>query len=266
MNYIINDNKINLLQYWLLNLKKNINNEEILLITFRNISLEKSFSLFSEMQNMITSSYIIKTDQIINLIDLEHINQIDDNKNIILINMHSNDNINKFENCNKKILHIKFNLYNIRQLRKLFNIIQNLELLNKLQVEQSLDYLFYIEKRDPLLLMKQNSSSIINLISTFNFKILKSNKTVPDKLWIDNITEETHILRLHKILTSQLAVAIYRASTLQFSDSSTKIGIFYRKNLGVKSKTIHLPDIYNRKIKLNIKIKGYNLNSIKTTD
>ena len=247
--------KINLLQYWLLNLKKNINNEEILLITFRNISLEKSFSLFSELQDIITSLYIIKTEQIINLIDIEHINQIDDSKNIVLINMHSN-NINKLENCSKKILHIKFSLYNIRQLNSLLNI-QNFKLLDKLQIEQNLNYVFYIEKRDPFIMMKQNSSSIINLINSFNYQILKSNKIIPDRLWIDKITEEIHILRLHNILTSQLAVAIYRASTLHFNDSTTKIGIFYRKNLGVKSKTIHLPDIYNRKS--NIKIKGYNL-------
>ena len=78
---------------------------------------------------------------------------------------------------------------------------------------------------------------------------------LPDNLWKNIIKAEVYILRLYNILTSQLAVAIYRASTLQFSASTTKIGIFYRKNLGIKSKTIHLPNIYNKKVNLNIKKK-----------
>ena len=252
--------KIILLENWLLNLKKNINNEEILLITFKNILPKRSFLLFTEFQNMITSFYPIAKEQIINLTDLKYINQIDDQKNIILIRMSNiNNNNNQFKDYNKNILYIKFDNYNIGQLTILFNKVQNIKSLNKLQIKQDLEYLFYIKKRDPLTVIKQNYSSIINLINNFNHTVLKSNKTISDYIWFKYIKEEINILIMHKILTSQLAVAIYRASTLQFSDSNTKIGIFYRKSLGIKSRTIHFPDIYKGKIKLNIKIKGYNL-------
>jgi len=62
-----------------------------------------------------------------------------------------------------------------------------------------------------------------------------------------------HYLTAKKILTARLAIVIYKIATLQFYDSDTKIGKFYRYNLGIRSKAYK---VYNNKI-----VKVYNLNN-----
>ncbi|QOY55695.1 hypothetical protein HUE87_05580 [Candidatus Sulfurimonas marisnigri] len=87
------------------------------------------------------------------------------------------------------------------------------------------------------------------------------------QMWEKEIDEEIHILLSHNILTSQLAIAIYKACTLQFKDSNTKIGRYYYSHLGVRSKTMQLPNIYNAKYKKPRRLaKAYDLNKSPNMD
>jgi hypothetical protein len=67
-------------------------------------------------------------------------------------------------------------------------------------------------------------------------------------------------LRIHKILTSRLAITIYKATTLKLTDTTTKIGTFYRKELGIRSKTIQLPNI-----KPIQRVKAYDLKLLESS-
>jgi hypothetical protein len=119
-------------------------------------------------------------------------------------------------------------------------------------------YQTYIEQRDPIeiiktfnyniirdhiytLFMVQKGNSHICLFS--NIEILQSNKLTPVALWYKYIDQDIVILCSHKILTSRLAVALYKVTTLKFSDSNTKIGSYYSEKLKVKSVTVQLPDV-----------------------
>ena len=74
----------------------------------------------------------------------------------------------------------------------------------------------------------------------YNIEILQSNKGEYIPYWKKDIEDDFILLYSEKILTARLAVAIYKSSTLEFNASNKKIGIYFNKNLGIKSKTIKL--------------------------
>ncbi len=58
---------------------------------------------------------------------------------------------------------------------------------------------------------------------------IENEELIPDLIMLDQ----------HKILTSRLAIYIYRCANFDFSSSTTAIGIYFRKTLGTKSKVFN---------------------------
>jgi hypothetical protein len=90
-------------------------------------------------------------------------------------------------------------------------------------------------------------------------KLIQSDPTILYPRWKELIENDILILSTFKILTSRLAVTLYKMCTFKFYDSNTTIGNYYRKTIGVKSKTIQLPP----NTKPIQKVKAYDLNSLK---
>jgi hypothetical protein len=261
--------QFHLLNNWLFKIKNHEINEEILLLIFQkniNKMIKQIFEDFSKSNKVF-----------INLIDLDKIensNTLNNNENIIIFS--KNDiNINKINNNKYKIILLvddkSFNIEN-----HIKNILSNKNSI----ISKDFGPINYLENRS--LIQKTNPIEIIN---TFNYFLIESkifslfyrkmlykeikifsnlnilqNKDFPYgviNLRVQ-IEKEIHLLCENKILTSRLAIAIYKSCTLNFSTSNTYIGNFFRKQLGIKSSTYHLTDtIFNIKYQ---KVKAYKLN------
>jgi len=75
------------------------------------------------------------------------------------------------------------------------------------------------------------------------------------------ITADFNLLQDYLILTSRLAIILYRLATLDFKANPTQVGIFYRDTLKFKSETINLKNSLFMKLPPYIKktFRGYNL-------
>ena len=106
------------------------------------------------------------------------------------------------------------------------------------------------------------SNTIFDSISQYlnNLNILQSKRFIQcNYYWRLQIEKEIELLWQKKILTSRLAIAIYRATTLKFNDSNTCIGNFYNENLGIKSSSFHLTNIIVKSDIKYVKLKVYHL-------
>ncbi|MAD42350.1 MAG: hypothetical protein CL623_08160 [Arcobacter sp.] len=253
-------NKTYLTIEWINNLVKNkINNSVLLLIIDHNYKKEKLIdTIKKELEIIKAKNYEFKELEDVAR-DTEHI------KNIIIIKEQGIDASN-IESINCKILSCYYlDLFGYgftkkESLSELFKVeIKKLdELIN---IEKPL---FYIQKRDPLdILSSENEKVMFEYINSI-FWQSSSNKNycVFNKYSILRYNDS--IIRLdimifikHKILTSRLAIIIYKVSTLNFRDSDTKIGLFYKKELKVKSKNMQLPKVKPPQI-----VKTYNLKGI----
>jgi hypothetical protein len=261
------------LQKWFYNLIHDIKNEEILLLIYpqkqnKDVGTE-NLNIINKINLKIRSLEHNGSYNILNLESIFSINQILNNKNTILVsNVHID--INKLENCKNTILY--FNVNN--EIHKtIFTLNKTLNLYNNELYEQ--DYRSnYIKLMNPINILRRESSIIYNLIfrlfennNFYNIELLKSNKSIDTRTWIEQINEEIYVLTFHNILTSKLAIAIYKICTFNFHENNKNIGIFYSKQLGIKSKTMHLPNIHKNKIEmLSIKAKAYDLKNSKVVD
>lgn len=136
-------------------------------------------------------------------------------------------------------------------------------------VKKNQRHLFYLELIEPYKLIKNCSASELKNILKFNVKygfisLFKNMKytylidqlNIEDAHSFDNIYSDLKMLDSSKILTSRLAVVIYR-STLNIKATTTAIGRYFHKKTGSKSKTIKVNNP-NIKIQSNDLIdKGY---------
>lgn len=117
-----------------------------------------------------------------------------------------------------------------------------------------------IYKRDPIWILGKKDKSFIytymfsiiyrkiptlwrkEVIYFRNLQIIQNkNSTISDDdEFLQILKYDLQILNESQILTARLAVEIYKVFTLRFNDSATKIGRFFRENLGIKSKVMRL--------------------------
>lgn len=257
---------IPLLQKWFYNLVHDIHNEEILLLIYHHDT--KYIFFIKEIILKIKKLEPKGKYEILNFLNIASINQIQNNKNIILLSNLFNS-INKLEDCKHKILYFNIN-------KEINNSILTFtkKTFNNINSTPNYQYYNYISSENPINLIKQEYSVIKNLIfrlfenNNFNdIELLKSDRSVDNRIWKEQIKEEIYLLTLHNILTSKLAIAIYKISTFKFSENNKNIGIFYSKELGIKSKTMHIPNIYGgKKQMISTKTKAYNLKNSPNVD
>jgi hypothetical protein len=110
-------------------------------------------------------------------------------------------------------------------------------------------YLYYLERLDPLdYIEDQNTDALIKFLEfTVPFKVEKF--FLPESLdplfngtsltkdnYIDCIYNEVTLFKEKQILTSRLAVLLYRVCTLDVLASTTKVGRYYANKTGSRSK------------------------------
>jgi len=250
--------------YWFNNLIKNKINTEILLLILplnlktNNIKRKKFEDRFSKLK---MTNY--------KLIDIHYIksfNEVEKDKNIIILG-HPMMNVELLNNLQHNILCIS-----LLHTYKYFlsdNHIENIGNISTITLEDSEDnYLNFYKQRDPTILLKKlpNIFDYIFGLSlpqeqAFNFisRILpgqfnyKYRGRIYYSTWEHIIEADIYYLQRSHILTARLAILIYKLTTYKFDDSHTKIGIYYKQKLGVKSKTVRLPQKMYRIPELTVK-------------
>jgi len=250
-----------LVNHWLSNVIDNKINNDILLFILRrkrNLKTNKKKE-FEKNFNLDTSNYkLFDIDEIDSLYEIMN---SDLNTNIILLG-HDSMDIDKVVYTNCKILicpYYDFIDYNVNKKIVSNETIKNIcDSASKPEIDFLERCKYYIESRDPFkiinidnpLVIYQNIFSLLlqkfefgEIIIFSHLEILQSNKITPFTLWKRFIEQDIYILIRCKILTSRLAIAIYKATTLKLNDSNKRIGLFYYKQFKIKAKTVQLPTV-----------------------
>lgn len=253
---------------WFKNVIENRVNNEILLIVFDLNYDEKSETMqkLEEKIKIDTKRYNYKS------IDISKVESFNHMTNNTIVIGHPFMDVDKIFNLEHKILFTNYN-----------NILENDLYLNRLDTLHTIDnfkldkfetfenekyYDNYIEVANPMKIIFCNDYVIItkNIFSKFiqdsfiifkNMDILQSNRVVPYIIWKKQIENDISTLLKYKILTSRLAIAIYKSCTLRLYDSNKKIGLYYYNKFGTKSRLTHIPKSNPPK-----KVKAYILNNI----
>ena len=251
---------------------KNEINDEILLLIFDRLESRKE-NIKKDFENSLQLNK--NCFHIIDLDNLDNLDNLDKNSNIILFTNNLID-INKIANTDHKILfHIY--LHQNTMERNLSNLLFNKKILKKEPpaINKFEECLYFIQKRNPIevivtldytVIRSHIFSMFIQKVPNKEFKILNNLNILQSKrfihgnyYWRLQIEKEIELLCQKKILTSRLAIAIYRATTLKFNDSNTCIGNFYNENLGIKSSSFHLTNIIVKSDIKYVKLKVYHL-------
>jgi len=266
------NNNLQLLNRWMENFRNNVINNNILLLVFKNpnnknpiIDKKKFEQVFFEDMN---EGYY----QLSSMNELDNIDKLQKykgKKNIIVFGCRGMD-IDKITDTSFEIL-LFFNPQEYIFKYKTFNDLLAIDTSKNLYIQLNV-----IKKRNPIEIIKCNDSAeIYNFIKFFfhpkiynkvfslfqSIDILKSDRSTYRYSFIyylKILSPDIHLLVYKRILTARLAIAIYKVSTLKFHDNNTIIGIFFRKRLGVKSKTYQLPYEENSQ-----RFKVYDLDSDK---
>lgn len=241
-----------LVNHWFYNLINNKINDEILLLVLpcSNYQREGFKDSFDKLQ---TKNY-----ELIEISSIESINELEKNKNIIILG-HPRMNIDLLNNLRRCVLHASW-----EGAYKLFLSDEHIEVIRKSSIRKSIleknSYLYFFKQREPIRLL--NSFSRRQISDYIFYSSIYSRKDIPfyfiatllpDKFmhkyegeqyssdWEEIIYKDIFYLSQSHILTSRLAILIYKVTTLQLDDSTTRIGRYYRQQLGVKSKTVRLP-------------------------
>ena len=300
---------------WFLNVKKNIVNEEILLLSStENISLEsvKHFvhkvipettkptglnSYFDmtfrfrneESKNNTITSKILKSQyltesysiHILNSENMDIINQIrnykNKTKNLIVVtsnNYHYSDYARPLLYLQLQSEILEKNHFLPEKYADNLNDIVNHN-LHSPNIPFNQRYLYYIEMLPIVSIIKNKQfNTIANFISYYinqksyipiDINILLEDTSYKDNRYhlIDLIEADIYLLSNYEILTSRLAIVMYRLSFLDLKAHKTKIGLFVKDNLKVQSKPINLKTITSEFINQDLNEKsfrGYILN------
>lgn len=251
---------------WINNMVKNqINDEIVMLLCKTNFDKDNLVKKLNISVSVYPQNY-----EILDIRELTSINEIGRNyirtNTIILTN--SEMEADKFVDCNFILMFVEFGIF-----EKILLDREKYESEEKPTISIENRYLHYIEKRDPLEFIRQcNAKSIRGQLHSFfktpvlwNTHCLLKRTIYNHSKYSYNVTflydledEDIPLLLGFQLLTSQLAILIYKSTTLKFYDTDTKIGNYYRKKLGMKSKATHIPN--SKPVK---KIKAYHLKNWK---
>lgn len=101
-----------------------------------------------------------------------------------------------------------------------------LKIIHDYSVYQISDYILFYFQQD------LSAYSLQININVFHLKLFKAYE----------MKNDLNVLKKEKVLTARLAKIIYRISTLDFEISDTKIGLFYKNEFGISSKTKRLKE------------------------
>lgn len=242
-----------LLNNWFYNLKNRTINQDILLLCFKNKADYKTF-LESEINKEI-DNILVTTLQKLTKRDLNNIKK----RSIILVSFQeiSFGHLRIFYEENIRLLY--YQISDLNYIEYYFN-----HELHYVQTQQiSLEFLpyFYLQTTNPIdiiyniyyikefisVLLDFDKNSIFgfskNSVKQFLFRNI-------DTISVDTILNDIKFLERQNILTSRLAIFIYKVCTFECDSSDTKIGEYFKK-IYKKSR------VYNNKSFGISNMKGY---------
>ncbi len=237
------------LEEWFKNAKSNEVNDTILLIENNTININ----------DYDTSNYIIC--DLSSFEESKH--KLYKKKNIIV--QFSNTNIPPIFDISKKLLNYKLLFISPKTIK--------LNITNSLNSKEA-DYKYYVMKRDPYDFIIKNPINtteeallfiLENHIFWLNYKKYEkvtSNINLSISKFHNQIKSDLNMLDKDQILTSRLAVVIYRVFYLDLEANTTKIGRYFHKESGTKSKTFNFRSHKLKGISyefINKNFKGYDL-------
>jgi hypothetical protein len=245
-----------LVNHWFYNLINHKVNDEILLLVLPSDKYHRE-KLKNSFSNLQTKNY-----ELIEIESITSINKIENNKNTIILGQPrmNIDLLNNLQNC---VLHSSW-----EGSYQFFLSDKHIEDIKRCSVKKPITgitrYTYFYEPRNPISLLHPLNVDLLEYTilelsmytpqtRPFDFirQIFSSSYIYKEKDkryscdWENLIIQDIFYLSKSHILTARLAMLIYKISIFKLDDSNTKIGNFYRIKLGLKSKTVRLPqDIY----------------------
>jgi len=253
-------------------------------------SYRKTYTPSESEKKVLTYRYISQNGYTIYLMDSHNINIINEiknykNKNNNIIIIAANNYI--YTNFSRPLLYLHvdneinhtnefINPQYIRNLQYIIN--NNITSPNITYIER---YKYYLEFFPIVKIIQSNNFSVIKDFIRFRLNEKKYFQIDIDLLLHDTSYQENkfelqdlidadiYLLQTYNILTSRLAIVVYRLSFLNLSANKTKIGLFFKKELNVKSTIINLNNLNIEFINEDLSTKnfrGYNLTNPIQTD
>ncbi|OHE18908.1 MAG: hypothetical protein A2540_06855 [Sulfurimonas sp. RIFOXYD2_FULL_37_8] len=285
------DMRLKLVCHWLYNFKNKKPNSDILLISFRGeeqfVNIKKIILGVDEHCNIVrnnkseTNAKLSKNYLLHN--SLENYKKLFLEDSNIIMASSAPLSFNHFKIYEKPVLFLGVEILNT-----LGNLLQNIESYSEAPaVLEDMRYLFYIEQTNPIEFVKnENIEAVRNFLyfrlfeqnETFRNPLVRTGSVIKKtnfeecselNLLKELINRDLILLENKKILTSRLAVVLYRVATLDTDENITAIGRFYSDALNLKSKNFY--SVYqefsddfnqNKRVFKNFKkksFKGYEL-------
>lgn len=245
----------------------------------------EEYKLTESEKKALTYQYVSTKGYTIYLIDSHNINIINEiknyknkDKNIIIISA----NNYLYTDFSRSLLHlhvddeinIKDAFIHPQYIKNLQHIISTN--INSPKITYAERYKYYLEFLPIVKIIQSNNFSAIREFISFRLAtnsyikasldlLLHDTTYHENKFALDDLIDaDIYLLRTCRILTSRLAIVIYRLSFLNLSANKTQIGLFFKKELNVKSTTINLNNLNIEFINEDLSTKnfrGYNLRS-----
>ncbi|MDD3344174.1 MAG: hypothetical protein PHR87_11450 [Sulfurospirillaceae bacterium] len=243
------------------------------------------YNLAESEKKVLAYQYVSTNGYTIYLLDSHNINIINEiknyknkNKNIIIIS--ANNYI--YTDFSRSMLHLhidneinlKSDFIHPQYIKNLQHIISNN--MNPPKITYTDRYKYYLEFLPIVKIIQSNNFNVIREFISFRLTassylnasldlLLHDTSYHENKFVLDDLIDaDIYLLRTHRILTSRLAIVIYRLSFFDLSANKTQIGLFFKKELNVKSTTINLNNLNIEFINEDLSTKsfrGYDLRS-----
>jgi len=246
---------------------------------------QKEYIPTESEKKVLEYQYVSTHGYTIYLMDSHNINIINEiknyqnkNKNIIIISA----NNYCYTDFSRSLLHlhvddevnVKDQFIHPQDIKNLQHIISTNR--NPPNITYTERYMYYLEFLPIVKIIQSNNFSVIKNFIFFHLSEKPYLNIDLDLLLYDTsyhenkfplqelINADIYLFQTHSILTSRLAIVIYRLSFLNLSANKTQIGLFFKKELNVKSTTINLNNLNIEFINEDLSTKsfrGYNLRS-----
>lgn len=249
--------KLKLVGHWLYNFKNKKPNSDILFIDFKG-----------EEQYATIKKFILEIDRDCNIVRNNKLDtDVEPSKNYLFYNGLENYKKLSLEDKNIVIVSsspLNFNHFKIYEKPVLFLGVERLYALENIEnysetpdIPRKMRHLFYIEQTNPIELVKsKNIEAVRNFLY---FRLFEQNEIFRNPLVrIGSVIKKTNfeesnelnllkelinrdliLLENKKILTSRLAVVLYKVATLDTNENITVIGRYYGNALNIKSKNFY---------------------------
>lgn len=244
LNYY--NKRIELVKHWLYNYERGIKNEEILII--------RSHATYNVHITDKSESARIKAK--FKTFELEEWlkNRESDYEDNIILTVNKIPSISQIKSIQMKILYIStFEQYKEYSLYDFLYSLDKDKPTSKPNISNNESIIHYIYKHEPLEAIQKIQANCTWYLSdifqfferpshTFSTLLIRNTNLPTNNDLIPYLLNDIEILKIKGILTSRLAISLYRRATFDLDANVTQIGLYYSKIFG-KSKVVDLKNI-----------------------